>query len=304
MTAPDTDDTVLDCLVIGGGPGGLTAATYLARFRRKLVLVDAGQSRARWIPASHNCPGFPFGVAGNELLARFREHATQYDVPVVEDRVDALERAGNIFIARSATRQWRARSIILATGVVDLLPEIEGAEDAIATGAIRLCAVCDGYEARDDAIAVLGRGEEAIGHAEFLRTFSRSVTAIATDGLDGDPALRARAAASGVTLLAAPERWRLVDGGCEAQLPDGSRHRFDTLYPVLGSDVQSSLLSPLAAKTDDTGALIVDAHMQTSVSAVYAIGDVVSALNQISVAVGQAAIAATAVHRALPPNPR
>lgn len=304
MTAPDTADTVLDCLVIGGGPGGLTAATYLARFRRKLVLVDAGQSRARWIPASHNCPGFPFGVAGNELLGRFREHAAQYDVPVVEDRVDALERSGDIFIARSATRRWRARSIILATGVVDLLPEIEGAEDAIATGAIRLCAVCDGYEARDDAIAVLGRGEEAIGHAEFLRTFSRDVTAITTDGLHEDPTMQDRATASGVVLLPAPDRWHLVDGGCEAQLPDGSRRRFDTLYPVLGSDVQSSLLLPLGAATDDAGALNVDDHMQTSVDGVYAIGDVVSALNQISVAVGQAAIAATAVHGSLPRNPR
>lgn len=304
MSALDTADTVLDCLVIGGGPGGLTAATYLARFGRELVIVDAGHSRARWIPASHNCPGFPFGVAGNELLGRFREHVAQYHVPVVEDRIEVLEREGDIFIASTSSRKWRAHSIILATGVVDLLPDIEGAEDAIASGAIRLCAVCDGYEAKDDAIAVLGRCEEAIGHAEFLRTFSRDVTAIATDGLASDPALRDRAAASGVVLLPAPDRWRLVDGGCEAQLPDGSRRRFDTLYPVLGSDVQSSLLVPLGAATDDAGALIVDDHMQTSVPGVYAIGDVVSALNQISVAVGQAAIAATAVHGRLPRNPR
>ncbi len=304
MAAGTSADASLDCLVIGGGPAGLTAATYLARFRRNVLLVDAGESRARWIPASHNCPGFPFGVAGNELLTRFREHADRYQVPVVDSTIDTLDRSGELFIARAGTRQWQARSIILATGVVDLLPDIDGVEEAIATGAIRLCAVCDGYEAKDDAIAVLGTREEAIAHGGFLRTFSRTVTAIATDGLGKETDLQQRAAANGLVLRPAPDRWQLVDGGCEALFSDGSRQRFDTLYPVLGADVQSSLVSTLGADMDDEGALIVDDHMETSVPGVFAIGDVVSALNQISVAVGHAAIAATAVHRNLPANPR
>lgn len=304
MTTESSGEPTLDCLVVGGGPAGLTAATYLARFRRNVVLVDAGESRARWIPASHNCPGFPFGVAGNELLTRFREHAEQYDVPVIASRIDSVERRNDLFIARARTREWRARRIILATGMVDLLPDIDGVEAAIATGAIRLCAVCDGYEAKDDAIAVLGSGDEAVAHAEFLRTFSRRVTALASDGLANHPALDQRAAASDLTLRPAPDRWQVVDGGCEALFADGSRERFDTLYPVLGADVQSSLLVRLGAAIDDEGGLLIDDHMETSVRGAFAIGDVVSALNQISVAVGHAAIAATAVHRSLPPNPR
>ena len=71
MSDPSADD-LLDVLVVGAGPAGLTAATYLARFHRRFVVVDAGKSRARWIPTSHNCPGFPFGVAGPELLAKLR----------------------------------------------------------------------------------------------------------------------------------------------------------------------------------------------------------------------------------------
>ena len=304
MTTESSGEATLDCLVVGGGPAGLTAATYLARFRRNVVLVDAGESRARWIPASHNCPGFPFGVAGDELLTRFREHAEQYDVPFVASRIDSVERRDDLFIASAGPREWRARRIILATGMVDLLPDIEGVEAAIATGAIRLCAVCDGYEAKDDAIAVLGNGDEAVCHAEFLRTFSRRVTALATDGLVNHPGLDQRAAASDLMLRPAPDRWQLSDGGCEALFADGSRERFDTLYPVLGADVQSSLLVRLGAAIDDEGGLIVDDHMETSVRGAFAIGDVVSALNQISVAVGHAAIAATAVHGSLPPNPR
>ena len=74
MSAKDAEP-LLDCLIVGGGPAGLTAATYLARFHRAFVLVDAGKSRARWIPESHNCPGFPFGVAGTALLDKLRKQA-------------------------------------------------------------------------------------------------------------------------------------------------------------------------------------------------------------------------------------
>ena len=95
----------------------------------------------------------------------------------------------------------------------------------------------------------------------------------------------------------------LPGGGCEIDTDDGC-HRFDTLYPVLGSDAQSGLARELGAAVDDEGALRTDAHLQTSIEGLYAIGDVVSALNQIAVAVGHAAIAATAVHNRLPANPR
>jgi len=294
-----------DCLIVGAGPAGLTAATYLARFRRDIVVVDAGRSRARWIPASHNAPGFPFGVAGNELLARFRTHAEAYGVAIESAHVDRLALADEGFVAGAGAREWRARKVILATGVVDRLPELDGIEEAIASGAIRLCAVCDAYEAKDDAIAVLAPADEAVNHALFLRTFSRHVSAIehlGSEGAEVDDALRQRAADAGVHLLSPPRRLALVDGGCEAEFADGRRERFDTVYPVLGADAQSGLATALGAAVDDAGALLVNDHLQTSVDGLYAIGDVASALNQIAVAVGHAAIAATSVHRRLPPN--
>jgi thioredoxin reductase (NADPH) len=298
-----------DCLIVGAGPAGLTAATYLARFRRDIVVVDAGKSRARWIPASHNCPGFPFGVAGNEILARYRTHAEEYGVRIEDGRIDRLERDGEgRFLAwdRDGTCR-RARCVILATGVVDHLPELEGVEEAIACGAVRLCAVCDAYEARDDSIGVFAPLEEAVGHASFLRTFSRHVVAIET----GDTVAQARreeleeqAREAGIELLGPPRRLALAEGACRVEYDNGQHLALDTLYPVLGSDAQSSLALALGARCDDNEELVVDSRLQTSVDGLYAIGDVVSALNQISVAVGHAAIAATAVHRRLPPNPR
>jgi thioredoxin reductase (NADPH) len=305
MPTTDAADALLDCLVVGAGPAGLTAATYLARYRRKVTVIDGGRSRARWIPASHNCPGFPFGVAGNELLQRFRTQAEEFGAVIVPAQVESLLRAGGDFVAGGGGQRWRARQVILATGVVDRLPDIDDVEQAIACGALRLCAVCDGYEARDDAIGVLGTADSALGHAEFLRTFSGRVTVLNSGtGGPADAALRQRASAAGITLRDPPSRLQLRDGGCQATFADGSGERYDTLYPVLGADAQSGLAQALGARMDDAGELQVDAHMQTSVEGLYSIGDVVSGLNQISVAVGHAALAATAVHRRLPANPR
>jgi len=304
VSTPEPREELLDCLVIGAGPAGLTAATYLARYRRKVTVIDGGRSRARWIPASHNCPGFPFGVAGNDLLQRFRAQAEEFAVPIVQARIDVLARDGDDFVAGDGEQSWRARQVILATGVVDRLPEIDDVEQAIASGVLRLCAVCDGYEARDDSIGVLGAGEVALGHAEFLRTFSGRVTALDCRHAEPDAALQQRADAGGIALRGAPVRLALRDGGCHATFADGSGERFDTLYPVLGADAQSALAQSLHAGMDEGGELRVDRSMQTTVPGLYAVGDVVSGLNQISVAVGHAALAATAVHRRLPPNPR
>jgi thioredoxin reductase (NADPH) len=292
----------LDCLIVGAGPAGLTAATYLARFRRHVLVADAGASRARWIPASHNCPGFPFGVAGNELLARFRLQAEAYGVPTVHARITQLERRAGGFTASDGGRHWHARTVILATGVIDRLPALEGIDAAIGEGTVRLCAVCDAYEARDEVIGVLAPARAAIDHAAFLRTFSRQVCALATDSDVPDEALLRRAADAGVQLWPAPQRLALVEGACQAYFADGRRLRLDTLYPVLGAEAQSGLAAGLGAALDAEGAVVVDDHLQTRVPGLLAIGDVVSALNQISVAVGHAAIAATTVHRQLPPN--
>lgn len=301
--APAADD-LLDCLIIGAGPAGLTAATYLVRFHRRIMVVDAGHSRARWIPTSHNCPGFPFGVAGPELLRKLREQAEGYGATIDTGRIDSLAREGEGFVATAEDgRQWRARYVLLATGIVDRMPPVPALDDAIAAGAVRLCAVCDGYEASDERIAVYGPVDEAIRHAAFLRTFSRNVTVLRSE--PGEPGADcARIATEARVALLPVPRALHHDDGCRAQFDDGHEQRFDTLYPVLGGDAQSQLAIALGAQVDDNRELVTDTDLQTSVDGLYAIGDIVSALNQISVAVGHAAIAATTIHNRLPRNYR
>jgi thioredoxin reductase (NADPH) len=299
----DAAPPIHDCLIIGAGPAGLTAATYLARFHRDIVVVDGGKSRARWIPTSHNCPGFPAGVAGQTLLDRLRAQAREYGVDIERGRVARLERNDAGFVATADDgASWSARTVILATGIVDRMPAMPGLEDAIARNVVRLCAVCDAYEASDEHIAVYAPVDVAIRHALFLRTFSRRVVAVRSEPGEPDEQSAADARAAGIAVL--PPSTELHHDGrcCVFTLEDGSVHRFDTVYPVLGGDAQSELATALEARVDDNRELQVDALQQTSVDGLYAIGDIVSALNQIAVAVGHAAIAATAIHNRLPRN--
>jgi len=290
---------LIDVIVVGGGPAGLTAATYLRRFHRSCLVLDAGQSRVRWIPESNNCPGFPHGVSGPALLLRMQEQAASVEVPIEQARVDRIARDGESFELSAGERRWRSRRVILATGIVDRLPDEPWIAEAIACRAMRLCAVCDAYEATDLRIGVLGASDVVGSHARFLRTYSGSVSVLPTDDGDGGDAGRASREA-GVRWLPAGGRLHFDGQRCVYTPPDGEPVELDTVYPYLGCDTIAGIAAAAGAELDATGQVLVDGHQQTRLPGLYAIGDVVSGLNQIAVAVGQAAVAATHVHNHLP----
>lgn len=202
-------------------------------------------------------------------------------------------------------RSYRARSVIVATGIKDRLPEMSDMDKAIHCGAVRLCAICDGYEVNGDDVAVYGEAENAINHAVFLRTFTDRVTVIVHGDREAcDEALR-KAAEYDIKLIADKVRdIRLTDDQrIEVSTVRGDGHAFDIVYPNLGSTCRAALIQSLGAEVDSDGALLVDGHQHTSIEGIYAVGDVVAGLKQISVAIGQAAQAATAVHNRLENNP-
>jgi len=294
-----------DCAVIGAGPAGLTAALYLARFRRTVIVFDGGQSRAQWIPESHNCPGFPGGISGSTLLDRQRAHLSAYHVPIHAARVENLQGEDGSFRLVVATGEAvAARKIILATGIVDTVPQGEWLEAAIAAGALRLCPVCDGYEASDQRLAVFGSGEAGLNHAAFLRTYSADVTLVCSDELPLDDVQSRRAASIGVQVIERAGGIQFDGHRCYFETPNGSRQLFDSVYVFLGCHAQSLLAQGVGAESDEFGALRVDPHQMTTVSGLFAVGDVVSSLHQISVAVGHSGVAASAIHRALESNLR
>jgi len=298
MQSRDTE--TLDCTIVGAGPGGLTAAIYLARYRRTSIVIDAGNSRAKWIPESHNCPGFPSGISGDAFLARLAEHAGVAGARVETGEATAVRRLPTGEFELDWTKgALRARKLILATGCEDVMPELDGLDRAVDCGAVRFCPVCDAYETIDRSIAIYGPLPSAASHALFLRTYSNNVTVVPTSN-DGatDRTIRDLREA-GIAITGAPKGLSFDGQRCAFEI-EGTFHAFDVLYPMLGSRQRSELARSLGAACDNEGALLVDDHQMTSVEGVYAIGDVVSALNQIAVATGHAAVAATDVHNALP----
>jgi thioredoxin reductase (NADPH) len=291
----------LDCAIVGGGPAGLTAAVYLARYRRRAVVFDTGESRLALIPRSHNCPGYPHGIPGKDLLARLREQAEHYGVVICAEEVLAINRhASGDFELITPRQRATCRTVLLATGIADVQPDMAHLLTAIRTGHVRLCPVCDGYEVIDKEVAVLGSLEKAIEKALFLRPYTGKLTIVLTEATQVSEERRDVIAGAGISLHESPISDLFIEGDeITAVLSDGTQFSIEVLYPALGSVVRSQLATALGAKCMPSGYLEVDSHQRTSVPRLYAAGDVVNELNQICVATGHAAIAATDIYNTL-----
>lgn len=298
----EPEQATLDCLIVGGGPAGLTAAIYLARFLRTIRVVDSGDSRAAWIPKSHNHPGFPEGIGGRALLARLREQALNYGVTIQTAQVESLNRSSNgDFVATIDGTDHRARFLLLATGVTDIEPPLAGVRDAMRSGLLRQCPICDGYEARGKSIAVIGGGRAGAGEALFLRGYSSDVTITSASlPLDMDEQMRGRVMESGIRLIH-PALIAIEPEGDGARLffSDGSALYSDILYSALGIVPRAGLANALGIGMSDDRRILTDPHQRTSLDTCYAAGDVVTGLNQIGVAMAQGEIAAVDIHNRL-----
>lgn len=293
---------MLDCLIVGGGPAGLTAAIYLARFHLRVRVVDAGKSRALWIPTTHNHAGFPEGISGAELLNRMQQQALRYQSEFITGKVSRIARDDSTFYADYGEGEMPCRTILLATGVVNRRPDIADNlhDQALKVGALRYCPICDGYEVTDKAIAVIGTGERGLNEAIFLREFTKNVTLISPDDVHKlDEAMMQKARDTHIEIMDGPAKIVGADKyGALVRCAEGDR-LFDTVYPALGSDVNNMLAKMAGAECNDSGCIIVDSHQRTSVAGLYAAGDVVIGLDQISHAMGEGGVAATSIRNEL-----
>jgi thioredoxin reductase (NADPH) len=297
---------IYDCAIIGAGPAGLTAAIYLARYRRSVVVYDRGGSRAALIPTSHNHAGFPEGIAGTELLARMGKQAAKYGAEL---------RVGDVQAVTPEDGDWRlagegigltARTVLFATGVDNLRPEMDEATHraALDAGRLRYCPICDGWEAGGEhfsnRIGVVGADGRGVAEALFLRGFSPNVTLFTLASCELHEKDRADLASHGVTWDPRPVRFYDFSGeNVRLGFAEGDVAEVDTLYPALGSEPNVELIARLGLRVDDERCVIADAHQRLGLRGLYGAGDVVAALDQISVAMGHAAVAATAIHNDL-----
>ncbi len=298
------DDDILDCLVIGGGPAGLTAAIYLARFHLDILVVDGGKSRASWIPCTHNHAGFPDGINGNELLERMRAQAQRYGAKIETEQVTKLERdeESGLFTANWGSGCERARTVLLATGITNRRPPMDEDlhNEALSQGLIRYCPICDGYEVTDKKVGVIGSDGHGVAEALFIRSYTPDVTLIAPDkALDLNPEESRKLEEAGIGCVDGPAHAVAITGNCIVVDTAEGHFTFDSVYPALGSDTHTQLGEMLDAKLAPDGCYLCDDHQRTSVPGLYAAGDVVHGLDQIGHAMGEGGVAATTIRNDL-----
>jgi thioredoxin reductase (NADPH) len=295
-------DDKLDCLIIGGGPAGLTAAIYLARFHLSLRIVDEGRSRAGWIACSRNVPGFADGIAGRELLERMRAQAEKYGTAFTHGRVTRLDRIDGGFEAEWGEGSATARTVLLATGLRNRRPDMDEDlhEEALARGLIRYCPICDGYEVTDRKVGVIGSGSHGVAEALFLRGYTADITLIAPDEAHRlAPEDQERLRTAGIVTIDGPSRGVALHQDCIVVETARGHHAFDSVYPALGSDLHNELAEQAGVGLAETGCILVDSHQRTSVPGLYAAGDVVLGLDQICHAMGEGGVAATTIRNDL-----
>lgn len=292
-----------DCIIIGAGPAGLTAAIYLARFHLSIRLFDCGSSRAALIACTHNHAGFPDGISGKELLARMLAQAETYGAERELARVTKIEPTDEGFTVSVEGRTFAARTVLMATGVINNRPD--GLDDALhaealASGLLRYCPICDGYEVTDKRVAVIGTGGHGTREAVFLRGYTADLTLIAPGAEHQlDPQCAAELDTAGIARVDGPCGGYAIEDGQLALNTARGRLRFDSVYPALGSRIRADIAADAGAMLGEDGCLVVDSHQRTNIPGLFAAGDVVKGLDQISHAMGEGGVAATAIRNYL-----
>ena len=292
----------VDCLVVGGGPAGLTAAIYLARFKRRALVIDGGDSRALWIPRSRNHAGFPDGVGGAELLGLMSAQAEKFGAVIERGWASDPSRTDDGFAVTVNGREVTARTLLLATGVSNHKPDMPELDHdrALARHLLRYCPVCDAFEVSGQRVAVLGSGPSGPAEALFLKTYTDDLTLLVPAGGQWpDAHERDALAAKNIAVIETPVTAIEVGDDTIGFVTSAGTHQFQTAYVALGSTARSDLAKALGCVTTEAGCAEADDHFATSLQGVWTAGDVVKGLDQISVCMGQAAVASVAMHNHL-----
>ncbi|MGH2687100.1 MAG: NAD(P)/FAD-dependent oxidoreductase [Actinomycetota bacterium] len=285
-----------DAIVIGGGPAGLSAATWLARYRRKVLVLDSEQHRNRDVVEGHGYFGLgDFSPA--ELLEQGRKHVSAYPTAelrrarVATARTHGTER---FTLTLDDGDELHARRLVLATGVRDELPDIPGFVEHYGASAFH-CPTCDGYEAREQRVLVVGWSELVAGFALNLLDWARTVTVV-TDGrrFEGDDEQRWVLAEEGVELLE-DEVVELVGvrGALEgARLRGGRAVDCELVFFTIAHNQSSDLADQLGCqRSPENDCVVVDENNETSVAGVYAAGDMTPGMQLVQIAAAKGATA-------------
>ncbi|HEX2905835.1 MAG TPA: NAD(P)/FAD-dependent oxidoreductase [Phototrophicaceae bacterium] len=292
-------DKDYEVLVIGGGPAGLSAALYLARYNRRVALFDAGGGRSSWFQVNHNYLGFPGGIAARHLRELGRQQLADYpQVTVYDEPINDLKADQECFIASGSGGQWRGPAVILCTGVTDHYPQFDGWE-AYVGRSMFWCITCDGYGCQGLRVVVVGNTNNAASEALQLQRFTDQLTVLTNSSENQiTPNFVERLKRHNIPLVHDQiEQVIGHEGQFEALVTvGGQRLELDQLFNQQGATPRSELAAQVGAALDVNGYILTDTEQKTTVPGVYAAGDVTRLFaHQVSTAVhegGQAASAA------------
>jgi thioredoxin reductase len=296
-----------DVAIVGGGPAGLSAALWLARYLHSVVLVDSGDPRNWQTRGINGFLGSP-GVRPSELRGAARNECRRYGVRLVDAMVERVrKRAEDEFVLRTdAGRQLIARRLLLAIGIKDVWPRTAGLEPCFGA-TIHVCPDCDGFEARGRKIVVIGRGRRAAGLALDLTTWSDQII-ICSDGPDPDldePILGKLDALNIPVVTARIARVHAVGGRVTAlDFAGGMVLDCERIFFSIAQYPGDDLGVQLGCRRDERGQIVIDPAYHTSVRNVFAAGDIVPGPQLAIAAASDGAIAAIAIHRSLVPDGR
>lgn len=291
-----------DAVVIGGGAAGLSAAQMLGRARRRTLVIDGGRPRNRFAEHMHGVLGHD-GVAPGDLLAVGREELARYDVRVEEGEVAAIRDDGRTLrIQRVDGTLETARAVVIATGIRDELPPLEGMEQLWGRGVLH-CPYCHGYEVADARLGVLATSPRSIHQIELVRQWSADLTAFtaAIEPLDDD--VRVRLHARGIRIVSTPIVALVAEDGAlrAARDAEGIEHDIDAVFVAATPVIDLDFAQPLGlARADQPGSPVaVDMLGATSHPRVWAAGNVVAPQGNVPVAMATGSTAGAGANAAL-----
>lgn len=298
-----------DVIIIGGGPGGATAALYAARADLKTLVIDKGLTAGALGLTGKiaNYPGVPGEISGAELVKIMRAQAESFGATFVQDKVQAVDLTSDPKSIYANGGTYTARSVIIATGSMGRGQRVKGEDELLGRG-VSYCATCDAAFFRDQTVAVAGNSDEAIEEALFLTRFVERVHFISpTPDLKADAHLvEALTSHPKITLHAGAALREVIGAEKVSAVRIAPRGRPEAIIDVTGAFIYLQGGKPVTdflqgqLEVSETGCLVVDKEHQTALPGVYAVGDVLcNHIKQAVIAAAEGAIAAMAIEKQL-----
>lgn len=289
-----------DTVIIGSGPGGLSAAIYLGRFMRKVLVIDSQHGRSTYPQINENYLGFPKGISVRKLRNLGKEQAEQFGVEFVDDTVETAKKEKGIFHLKGK-KEYIGKTVIFATGVRDYFPMFTDMPQCVGKS-LFWCITCDGHKVRQKSIMVVGNSDDSVVTALQFTIYTKKIVFV-TNCTDKE-CLISRAKINRLEKAGIPfyhnqivkvkDKRGYIDS---VELDDGKKLKIDYMFSQQGATANSEVAVQLGVVTGKQGYIVIDSEQRTNIPHVYAAGDVTKLFShQVITAAHEGSMAAQAAN--------